>query len=518
MLRITKLTGALSALAIGASCGGGANTSPPPPALSIITTSLPDGFVMFAYSQSIQSSGGVAPFTWSVSSGNLPHNLAVGNSSTNSVRISGTPDIVQPTATFTIRVTDANSQSTTRSYSIGISDVASAQLQEVPGQVPADTVEIQGVSAGSFNPNYWQQNTLNWVPDTRTPMFTPLTTGPYRNVYAPWPLEQAAGWRMFYGGWDGTDTPFDQINSVTTTDFLSFNNRDHVIGNGAFLNVNNVNVEQLSDGSLHMICTGGQAANSGIGDKPVYFSSPDGVTWNGTPEPYSAQLTDVINIQGYAPFNSDNFNGANVLLNDNGTWVLYFKDWSQFDTTYRATAVTLPNFQFQVAALKSNDFVQDVKKITVSGQSWYLMGLVEADPKLSIFYSLSKDPANFPSQQTLFNHLYPLDTNIVAMSFVTRGSQVLGVLYGADQGTPSGDLTGNAIFGRWLQKKVVITNALGLQYFAQGSYGPDRQWFQGSSSGTLEGTMVVYAEDGITPLGSSLVTLTAAKSYSLVLQ
>src|SRR5437773_694602 len=98
MLRITKLTGALSALAIVASCGGGANTAPLPPTLSIITTSLPDGFVMFPYSQSIQSNGGVAPFTWSVSSGDLPHNLAVGNSSTNSVPISGTPDIAQPAA------------------------------------------------------------------------------------------------------------------------------------------------------------------------------------------------------------------------------------------------------------------------------------------------------------------------------------------------------------------------------------------------------------------------------------
>jgi hypothetical protein len=111
MLRITKLTAALSALAIIASCGGGPNTSPPPPALSIVTASLSGGFVMFAYSQSIQSSGGVGPFTWTVSSGNLPHNLAIGNSATSSVTISGTPDTAQPPATFTIRVTDAKGQS-----------------------------------------------------------------------------------------------------------------------------------------------------------------------------------------------------------------------------------------------------------------------------------------------------------------------------------------------------------------------------------------------------------------------
>ncbi len=388
-------------------------------------------------------------------------------------------------------------------------------LQEVPGQVAAGTIEILGLSAGTFNPAFWQQNTLNWVPDVRTPMLAAQTTGPYQNIYAPWPLEQVDGWRLFYGGWDGQDVPYDQIFSRRTTDFLSFGSPDHIISNGAFLNVNNVNVQQLSDGSLHMICTGGQAGNSGIGDKPVYFSSPDGVTWNGTPEPYYAQLTDVIRIQGYGPFDSGNFNGANVLLNDNGTWVLYFKDWNQFDTTYRATAVTLPNFQFQGAALGSNDFVQDVKKITVSGQSWYLMGLVGADPKQSVFVSLSNDGITFDNQRVLFRNLSTQDQYIVAVAFVMKGDQWLGVLYGAGAVET---LDRNQIFARWLQKRVVITDSSGVQYLAQGGYGPDRQWFQVPVSGILEGTMVVYAEDGVTLLGSSLVTLTAGKSYSLVLQ
>jgi hypothetical protein len=105
-----------------------------------------------------------------------------------------------------------------------------------------------------------------------------------------------------------------------------------------------------------------------------------------------------------------------------------------------------------------------------------------------------------------------------SVGFVTKRNQLLGALYGANTGSPDNQLSDNQIYARWLQKKVVITDFSGAQYSAQGSYGPDRQWFQGSSSGNLEGTMVVYAEDGITPLGSSLVTLTAGKSYSLVLQ
>ena len=91
----------------------------------------------------------------------------------------------------------------------------------------------------------------------------------------------------------------------------------------------------------------------------------------------------------------------------------------------------------------------------------------------------------------------------------------MGVLYGA---SAVETLDQNRIFARWLQKKVVITDSSGVQSFAQSAYGLDRQWFPAPAWGFLEGTMVVYAEDGVTPLGSSLVTLTAGKAYRLVLQ
>lgn len=318
---------------------------------------------------------------------------------------------------------------------------------------------------------------------------------------------------MFYGGWDGTNTPFDQIYSVTTTDFLSFNNRDHVIGNGEFLNVNNVNVQELSDGSLHMICTGGQAANAG-GDKPLYFSSPDGTTWNGTLEPYSTRLSDIISIQGYPPFSSGNFNGANVLLRDNGTWVLYFKDWNDFGTTYRASAGALPNFQLQGVALKTNDLVNDVKTFVVNGQSWYLMGLVGADPKQSIFFSLANDGVTFNPQHALFQNVSAQDRYIVALGFVTRGTQLLGALYGAG---PVESLDQNQIFARWLQKKVLLTDSSNVQYSPQGGYGPDRQRFPAPQSGSVAAILTVYAEDGVTPLASGSVNVSAGKAYQLVL-
>ncbi len=510
MRRIAELTCTLSALAVLVSCGGSANTPPFPPVLSIATTSLSDGFVTFAYVQTIQANGGVAPFSWAVSSGSLPHNLALGSSSTNSVTISGTPDTVQTAVMFAIQVTDAKGQIARKPFSVNVNKVAAAQLQEVPGQVPGGTVEIQGVSADAFNPSYWQQNTLNWVPDVRTPMLAPLTSGPYQNIYAPWPLEQAAGWRMFYGGWDGTDTPFDQINSVTTTDFLSFNHRDHVIANGEFINVNNVNVQQLPDGSLHMICTGGQAGDSFT--KPVYFSSPDGVTWNNNPEPYLAQLSDVIRIDGYAGFSTGNFNGTNVLFKENGSWTLYFKDWNDFGTTYRATAVNLPNFQLQGVALKSDHLINDVKKFAVNGTNWYLMALhFNAQ---SLWYSLSNDGVSFSPEQLLFRHVSAQDQYIVALGFVMKGNQLLGTLYGA---SAVETLDQNQIFARWLQKKLIIRDDSGSTHQPTGGYGPDRQWFQTPQSGSITGSVVVYAEDGVTPLASGSVDASSGKAYQLVL-
>ena len=510
-LQTTKLACTLSALAAPASCGGAANTPLSLPVLSITTTSLPDGMVAFQYSQTIQSSGGGAPLAWTVNSGNLAHNLNLGTGSTNPANISGIPDTAQA-ATFTIQVKDAKNQTAVQRYTLNISSTGLVQLQPVPGKGLPGTIEIQGVSAGPFHPLSWQQDTLNWVPDARMPMFAAQTTGHYRNIYAPWPLEQANGWRMFYGGWDGQDVPFDEIRSTATSDFLTFGPRDLIIGYGEFLNVNNVNVQQLPDGSLHMICTGGQAAN--IDNFPLYFSSPDGATWNGTVEPYSARLTDIINLQGYAGFGTGDFNGANVLLRDNETWALYFKDWNDFHNIYRATADTLPNFRMQGVALRSDHAVNDVKKFLVDGTNWYLMGLHFNDQ--SLFYSLSNDGITFSPEQKLFSHLSSQDFNMVALGFVVKGGQLLGVLYGADAGASDGSLTDNQIFARWLQKKVVITDSSGAQYTLQGGYGPDRQSFKPPSSGSLKGIITVYAEDGITPLGTGTVTVSAGQAYQLV--
>jgi len=72
-------------------CGGGNGTTTPPQSLSIATASLPDGTIGSYLLPDHPSHRGVAPFTWSVSTGALPHSLALASSTANSVTISGTP-------------------------------------------------------------------------------------------------------------------------------------------------------------------------------------------------------------------------------------------------------------------------------------------------------------------------------------------------------------------------------------------------------------------------------------------
>jgi hypothetical protein len=90
-------------------------TAPP---LQINTASLPGGRANVAYSVTLQGSGGVAPYRWSIVSGTLPPGFS----------LNATTGVISGTATrqgnfnFTVRLTDAASPavSVTRAYSIKI--------------------------------------------------------------------------------------------------------------------------------------------------------------------------------------------------------------------------------------------------------------------------------------------------------------------------------------------------------------------------------------------------------------
>src|SRR6267378_41507 len=111
-----------------------------PPPLAISPTALPDGVVGTPYSQDIQATGGVAPFTWIISAGILPHNLNLDNSTTSTVTISGTPDTQQTAVQFTIQVADSANQSATQSYTVTINNPPTLTI--ATSSVPPGTINV----------------------------------------------------------------------------------------------------------------------------------------------------------------------------------------------------------------------------------------------------------------------------------------------------------------------------------------------------------------------------------------
>jgi para-nitrobenzyl esterase len=143
---VTRSWLSLAAAVMLAACGGGSGATAQGP--SIVTASLPDGTIGSAYSQSIQATSGVAPYSWSVVSGALPHSLMLPSSASNSDTILGTPDQVQSRVAFTIQVTDANGLSAKQPYSVSIKSaptIAVTQSGAVQGVVEGNLLAFRGI-------------------------------------------------------------------------------------------------------------------------------------------------------------------------------------------------------------------------------------------------------------------------------------------------------------------------------------------------------------------------------------
>ena len=85
-------------------------------ALSLSFPAPPSGMVGIAYTDTLTATGGTTPYTWSVSAGTLPAGITL-NASTGV--LAGTPTAAG-TSSFTIKVTDAASQTATEPTSITI--------------------------------------------------------------------------------------------------------------------------------------------------------------------------------------------------------------------------------------------------------------------------------------------------------------------------------------------------------------------------------------------------------------
>lgn len=144
---------------------------------SIVTTSLPSGSINNAYSATVTASGGVSPFSWSVSSGALPGGLSLGTSTGNSLTISGTPT-AQGTFTFTIQVTDSTGASaTSASLTIKVSNLAITTTSPLPAGGAGASYSVQFAASGGTAPYQWSVATGSNLPTGLTLSAAGLLSG-----------------------------------------------------------------------------------------------------------------------------------------------------------------------------------------------------------------------------------------------------------------------------------------------------------------------------------------------------
>jgi hypothetical protein len=103
--------------------------------LSITSTSIPAGTIGSAYSTLLQSSGGTAPYAWSITSGGLPNGLSL---SATTGLIFGTPTAVGTTK-FTAAIADSSNPSQTKSVSLTLV-VAPTPLVITTSGLPSGTI------------------------------------------------------------------------------------------------------------------------------------------------------------------------------------------------------------------------------------------------------------------------------------------------------------------------------------------------------------------------------------------
>jgi uncharacterized repeat protein (TIGR03803 family) len=160
---ITPFAGGTQTYAL--TCGGiesgfASLTVGAPASLSITTTTLPNGAVGQGYSTILAATGGLAPYTWSITSGSLPAGLSL-NGSTGVV--SGTP--TEPgTANFVVQVAD--SQGTPVIATAGLAITIPTPICDVAPDANSTTINVAtpGQSAMALlTVSNFLSNTINFA-------------------------------------------------------------------------------------------------------------------------------------------------------------------------------------------------------------------------------------------------------------------------------------------------------------------------------------------------------------------
>jgi subtilisin family serine protease/chitodextrinase len=119
--------------------------------LVITTATLSDGETGTSYSQTLTATGGLTPYTWSISYGTLPDGLSL-NSGTG--EISGTPTIAG-TSSFTVEVTDDGYRMDTRSLSISVYDPLVITTTSLPDGETGTSYSQTLNASGGKTPYTW---------------------------------------------------------------------------------------------------------------------------------------------------------------------------------------------------------------------------------------------------------------------------------------------------------------------------------------------------------------------------
>ena len=155
-----------------------------PASPAITTTTLAAGVEFVAYNQTVQTTGGLAPLTFTISTGALPAGLGI-NASTGA--ITGSPTGPNGTVSFTVKVTDSSNpaQSATQALSILINLPTAPSISTTT--LPAGTEFVaysQGVTVTGGHGTLTYSITAGSLPaglslDTNTGVISgPLPSGP----------------------------------------------------------------------------------------------------------------------------------------------------------------------------------------------------------------------------------------------------------------------------------------------------------------------------------------------------
>jgi hypothetical protein len=121
--------------------------------LLVVGATLPTGAVSDIYqTTNLGASGGLPPYTWSISVGSLPAGLAL-NTSTGA--ITGTPTGPTGTANFTAQVKDSTNATATGNFSIVVNPVLSVSTSSLPNATVGSSYSATLAAAGGITPYNW---------------------------------------------------------------------------------------------------------------------------------------------------------------------------------------------------------------------------------------------------------------------------------------------------------------------------------------------------------------------------